>query len=116
MTDMDIIPEGKTYQWEPDCQEEIFLRRDFFWTGVGSNATKGNAQPKGRSKTQCDALNFSSLITSGRMKMDSSKRVLQCIKIVQPETAFLMNPERIQRVHALTRLTSPDLPSMQRIF
>jgi len=113
---MDTIPVRKTYQWESDCQEEIFREEISSGPGPVQTQRKGMPNRRGRGKTPGGALNFSSPITSGRMKMDPSGSVLQCIKITQPVTAFLMNPERIQRVHALTRLTSPDLPSMQRIF
>jgi hypothetical protein len=36
--------------------------------------------------------------------------------IITLQTAFLRKPERMQRVQAFTRLTSPDLPSTHRIF
>jgi hypothetical protein len=41
---------------------------------------------------------------------------LKGFMIILLQTAFFRNPERMHRVQALTRLTSPDLPSMHRIF
>jgi hypothetical protein len=50
------------------------------------------------------------------VKLYESRTGLRLFQINTHQTAFFRNPERMQRVQAFTRLTSPDFPSTHRIF
>jgi hypothetical protein len=55
--------------------------------------------------------------TQGPEQLDQAAPARNGFKVIPLlQTAFLRKPERIHRVQAFTRLTSPDLPSTHRIF
>jgi hypothetical protein len=54
--------------------------------------------------------------SQGPEQLDQAAPARNGFKIIPLQTAFLRKPERMHRVQAFTRLTSPDLPSTHRIF